>query len=49
MVHDLTELNDMNRLLITRNQNHEDLEADFEDEENSQSSRDRRRYTEQIE
>jgi hypothetical protein len=34
MVHDLTELNDMNRLLITRYHNHEDLEADFEDEEN---------------
>ena len=36
MVHDLSELNEINRLLITRY------------EENSRSSRDRRRYTDQI-
>ena len=38
MVHDLSELNEINRLLITRNQEHEDLEADLDDEENSRSS-----------
>jgi myosin heavy subunit len=40
MVHDLSELNDINRLLITRYQEHENFEADLEDEENSRSSRD---------
>jgi hypothetical protein len=35
MLSDLPELNDMNRLLITRYQEHEDLEADLDDEENS--------------
>ena len=49
MVRDLSELNDMNQLLITRYQEHEDREADLDDEENSRSSRDRRRYTDQIE
>ena len=38
-------LNEINRLLITRYQEHEDMEADLDDEENS---RDRRRYTDQI-
>ena len=38
MVHDLSELNEINRLLITRYQEHEDLEADLDDEENSRSS-----------
>jgi hypothetical protein len=47
--YDLTELNDMNTLLITRYQEHENFEADLDDEENSRSSRDRRRYTERIE
>ena len=37
IVHDLTEINEINRLLIARYQ------------ENSRSSRDRRRYTDQIE
>ena len=45
MVHDLSELNEINRLLVTRYQEHGDLEADLDDEENSRSSRDRRRYT----
>jgi len=49
MVHDLSELNEINRLLITRYQEHEDRKADLDDEENSRSSRDRRRYTDQIE
>ena len=49
MVHDLSELNEINRLLITRYQEHEDREADLDDEENSRSSRERRRYTDQIE
>jgi len=48
-VHDLLELNEIDRLLMTRYKEHEDLEADLDDEENSRSSRDRRRYTEQIE
>jgi chromosome segregation ATPase len=39
----------MNRLLIMRYQEHEDLEVNLEDEENCRSSRDCRRYTEQIE
>jgi len=43
------ELNEIDRLLMTRYKEHEDLEADLDDEENSRSSRDRRRYTEQIE
>jgi hypothetical protein len=42
MVCDLTELNDMNRLLITRCHEYENFEADFDDEENS-------RYTGRIE
>jgi hypothetical protein len=42
MENDLTELNEMNRLLITRNREPEDFEADIDDEENSRSSRDRR-------
>ena len=45
MVHDLSEPNEINRLLITRYQEHEDREADLDDEENSQYSR----YTDQIE
>jgi chromosome segregation ATPase len=48
MVADLSELNDMNRLLITRYQEYEDREAEVDDEENSRSSRERRRYTDQI-
>ena len=48
-MHDLLELNEIDRLLMTRYKEHEDLEADLDDEENSRSSRDRRRYTEQIE
>ena len=34
----LSEINEINRLLITRYQEHEDLEADLDDEENSKSS-----------
>jgi hypothetical protein len=49
MVHDLSELNEINRLLITRYQEHEDMEVDLDNEENSRSSRDRRRYMDQIE
>jgi hypothetical protein len=49
MVHDLSELNEIIRLLITRYQEHEDREADLDDEETSRSSRDRCRYTDQIE
>jgi len=49
MVHDLSELNEINRLLITRYQEHEDREADLEHKEKSRSSRERRRYTDQIE
>ena len=49
MVHDLSELNETNQLLITHYQEHEDREADLDDEENSRSSRERRRYTDQIE
>jgi hypothetical protein len=49
MVNDLSELNEINRLLINRYQEHEDLEHDFEDDENSGSSCGRRRYTEEIE
>jgi thiamine biosynthesis lipoprotein ApbE len=45
MVNDLSELNEMNRLLITRYQEHEDRDADLDDDENSRSSRERRRYT----
>jgi uncharacterized membrane protein YccC len=45
MVADLSELNDMNRLLITRYKEYEDREAEVDDEENSRSSRERRRYT----
>ncbi len=45
---DLSELSDMNRLLITRYQEYEDREAEVDDEENSRSSRERRRYTDQI-
>ncbi len=41
-MHDLLELNEIDRLLMTRYKEHDD-------EENSRSSRDRRRYTEQIE
>jgi len=48
MVNDLLELNEMNRLLITRYQEYEDREAEVDDEENSRSSRERRRYTDQI-
>ena len=48
-MHDLSELNEINRLLITRYQEYEDREADLDDEENSRSSRDRRRFTDQIE
>jgi hypothetical protein len=48
MVNDLSELNEMNRLLITRYQEHEDRDADLDDDENSRSSRERRRYTDQI-
>ena len=48
MVQCLTELNYMNRLLVVRCQEYEDLEVNLEDEENSRSSRDRRRYKEQI-
>ena len=33
MVHDLSEFNEINRLLITRSQEHEDLEVDLDDEE----------------
>ena len=43
MVHDLSELNEIKQLLITRYRDHEDLEADLVDEEHSRSSRDRRR------
>jgi len=39
MVHDLSELNEINRLLITRYQEHEDREADLEHKEKSRSSR----------
>ena len=46
MVNDLSELNEMNRLLITRYQEYEDREVD--DEDNSRSSRERCRYTDQI-
>jgi len=42
MVNDLSELNEMNRLLITRYQEFEDREAEVDDEENSRSSRERR-------
>ena len=49
MVNDLSELNEINRLLINRYQEHEDLEHDLEDDENRRSSRYRRRYTEEIE
>ena len=35
MVLDLSELNEMNRLLITRYQEYEDRDADLDDEENS--------------
>jgi len=49
IVHDLSELNELNQLLITRYKEHEDREADIDDEENSRSSRDRCRYTDQIE
>jgi len=42
MVADLSELNDMNRLLITRYQEYEDREAEVDDVENSRSSRERR-------
>jgi hypothetical protein len=38
----------MNRLLITRYQEYEDREAEVDDEENSRCSRERRRYTDQI-
>ena len=48
MVNDLSELNEMNRLLITRYQEYEDREAEVDDEEKSRSSRERRRYTDQI-
>ena len=48
MVTDLSELNDMNRLLITRYQEYEDREIEVDDEKNSRSSRERRRYTDQI-
>jgi hypothetical protein len=48
MVQDLSELNEMNRLLITRYQEYEDRDADLDDDENSRSSRDRCRYTDQI-
>ena len=41
MVNDLSELNEMNRLLITRYQEYEDRDADLDDDE-------RRRYTDQI-
>jgi hypothetical protein len=34
MVADLSELNEMNRLLITRYQEYEDREAEVDDEEN---------------
>jgi hypothetical protein len=40
MVHDLSELNEMNQLLITRYQEHKDREADLDDEENSRSVND---------
>ena len=43
MVNDLSELNEMNRLLITRYQEYEDREAEVDDEEKSRSSRERRR------
>ena len=46
-MHDLSELNKMYQLLITRYQEHEDREADLDDVENIRSSRERRRYTEQ--
>ena len=39
MVRDLSELNEMNRLLIARYQEYEDRDADLEDDENSRSSR----------
>ena len=45
----LSELNEINQLLITRYQEHEDREVDLDDEENSRSSRERCRYTDQIE
>jgi hypothetical protein len=48
-VHDLSELNKMYQHLITRYQEHEDREADLDDKENSRFSRERRRYTDQIE
>ena len=48
-MHDLSELNEINRLLITRYQEHEDREANLDDEENRRSSRNRCRYTDQIE
>jgi hypothetical protein len=38
MVHDLSELNELNQLLITRYKEHEDREADIDNEENSRSS-----------
>jgi len=37
MVNDLSELNEMNRLLNTRYQEYEDREAEVDDEENSKS------------
>ena len=43
------ELKEMNQLLITRYQEHEDREVDLDDEENSRSSRERRQSTDQIE
>ena len=49
MVRDLSELNEMNRLLIARYQEYEDRDAHLEDDENSRSSRERHRYTDQIE
>ena len=45
MVRDLSELNEMNRLLIARCQEYEDRDADLE----GRSSRERHRYTDQIE
>ena len=42
-VRDLSELDEMNRLLIARYQEYEDRDADLEDDENSRSSRERRR------
>ena len=49
MVNDLSELNEMNRLLITRYQEYEDREAEVDDEENSRSCREQRRYMDQTE